>query len=272
MSNSITNEHPYSARSQSQVVNRSTRNPSSNKENARPQTVSNTPRRGAPKKPIFAKKTQPSTSNTTHSNAQNVKKNQKTTTYDQQAYLNKNVYPTLRKPDKTTTRGILKKKPSQHKSLLDDRVKWSNENAISTNEQNTEALKRMKFFSGSTKSIKYLTKKFHEASKETKLKHVGTFAFEIVAILDSSISESGAKYSKEFTVRDNFDRMHCIYFEMDQTLKKLIRGSFIRLSGLYNAGNSLFTCYSVRQATEHETFSHEQYVNVSNSYIKNTYL
>ncbi len=91
------------------------------------------------------------------------------------------------------------------------------------------------------------------------------------AILDSSISVSGHKNSKEFTVKDSFDRMHCVFIQVDQCLKKFVRGSYLRLTGLYNSDLNFFNCYSVRQATQHEIFTHEQNVSVSNAFIKKTF-
>jgi len=91
----------------------------------------------------------------------------------------KDVYPTLRKVDNSAN-GILKKKISQRTSKLKDPVKWSNENA---NPNNDDPVRTVKFFSGSTKSIKYLSKKFRENSQNPKLKHAGAFIFEIIGKL-----------------------------------------------------------------------------------------
>jgi len=82
----------------------------------------------------------------------------------------------LRKVDDSTKRSF-KNKANERTSIVKDPVKWSNEN---TNKNNDDHVKILKFFSGSTKSIKYSSKKFKENCGNPKLKHAGAFIFEII--------------------------------------------------------------------------------------------
>jgi hypothetical protein len=54
--------------------------------------------------------------------------------------------------------------------------------------------------------------------------------FEFKAQLDSVISENERTSSKEFTIRDTYERMRCIFYEIDRPMEKLTRGSWIRFA------------------------------------------
>lgn len=88
----------------------------------------------------------------------------------------------------------------------------------------TSQLKELRIFSGTTRSI--LT---FEKQKSSIKEDLGPYYFEIVAQLDSVISEDDSGISgREFTLKDLYGRIHCIFYEMDRTMETYCRDSYLR--------------------------------------------
>ncbi|KAJ8342868.1 hypothetical protein SKAU_G00327960 [Synaphobranchus kaupii] len=71
------------------------------------------------------------------------------------------------------------------------------------------------------------------------------FLFEVFATLDSAVTV-GNHGAKSFLLRDGQDVVHCVFYETDRDLPRLIRGQVHRCVGNYDRGRDLFTCVSVR--------------------------
>lgn len=89
--------------------------------------------------------------------------------------------------------------------------------------------------------------------------------------MDSAVFDNRALYRKEFTIKDSVDRMPCVFNEIDRSMEKITRGSYIRLVGSYDLDTLQFICYSVRQASKSEIFSNSQFMNLTNDYIQKKY-
>ncbi|KAM4795642.1 spermatogenesis-associated protein 22 [Rhinophrynus dorsalis] len=79
--------------------------------------------------------------------------------------------------------------------------------------------------------------------------------FEVLATLDSAVT-SGDHGSKTFLLRDGKNSIHCVFYEIDRELPRLIRGRVHRSMGNYDKNRNLFRCVSVRSASlaEQQTF------------------
>lgn len=77
--------------------------------------------------------------------------------------------------------------------------------------------------------------------------------------------------SKEFVIRDEWNRMSCVYYEIDRCLEKLLRGDYLRLVGSYNLKTEVFTCVSVRKASNKDIFSRKANIDATNVFIKAKY-
>ena len=75
-------------------------------------------------------------------------------------------------------------KTQQHNSKLEDNLNWVNKNKIKTNFQikNKEEYQHLKIFTGTTKSIKYYSKKFQERSRNINMLQIGSHLYEIIGI------------------------------------------------------------------------------------------
>lgn len=254
--------HPFSSLSQSQSQFNGAKK---SKENMKPFSKADF----VPRKPIF----------------QGIVNNnmQKTSNYDQQNYdNNKNVNLTTN--NNQQRRGILKTQTNSNRSNIQANKSFSKQNNNSRaganeakkanenrNDDATENIMQLKIFSGTIKSVKFITRKFDLESNDPKKAHVGNYIFEIIARLDSSVYENRQLKSKEFTVADQYDRMSCIYHEIDQTMGKLIQGSFVRLVGSFHLKSQVFKCFKAKSATEDELFVNAQNITNTNEFIKKKY-
>ena len=99
-----------------------------------------------------------------------------------------------------------------------------------------------------------------------------TFLFRFFKVqLDSAIFHNCESMSKEFVARDEWNRMSCVYHEIDRCLEKLIRGDYIRLVGSFNPATDIFTCFSARKASNKEIFSRKSNIDATNAFIKAKY-
>lgn len=113
----------------------------------------------------------------------------------------------------------------------------------------------LKFLSGTTKSIPYYTRALETNNKNASSSLasskpiVTSFVFEIIGklfskmaclirqleliyipkgSLDSTMSKNFNDNSIEFTIRDQFERLHCVFYEIDRNLDKIPRGIYLR--------------------------------------------
>lgn len=82
-------------------------------------------------------------------------------------------------------KGILKAR--KNNSKLEDNLNWVNNNKIKTDfqQRNKEEYQNLKIFTGTSKSIKYYSKKFQERSRNVSLLQVGSHLYEIIGMVDS---------------------------------------------------------------------------------------
>lgn len=156
-----------------------------------------------PRKQIFPDEKQASNSIRTRNGKENIG-HQGSSNYDYHAYLDKpSIFSNLSKINRqilvnlslklkaiASKRGILKNRTTNPTtSTVNDNLKWVKENAAnSTNidsKRREDDQKLLKFFSGTTKSVIFLTKQFNEDLKRPNLKraHVGNYIFEMIGKL-----------------------------------------------------------------------------------------
>ncbi|XP_052413024.1 spermatogenesis-associated protein 22-like [Carassius gibelio] len=91
--------------------------------------------------------------------------------------------------------------------------------------------------------------------------------FEMFATLDSAVTV-GEHGAKKFLMRDGKEVVHCIYYENDQTLPRLIRGQVHRCVGNYDSQKDTMTCVSVRAASLSEQRNALEAVRVSDAKMR----
>ncbi|XP_043094869.1 spermatogenesis-associated protein 22 [Puntigrus tetrazona] len=95
--------------------------------------------------------------------------------------------------------------------------------------------------------------------------------FEIFATLDSAVT-AGEHGAKKFLMRDGKEVVHCLYYENDQTLPRLIRGQVHRCVGNYDSHKDTMTCVSVRAASLSEQRNALEAVRVSDAKMRDAVL
>jgi hypothetical protein len=124
---------------------------------------------------------------------------------------------------KTPTKGILKSSDATNKRVQNKNHSPAKSEINSKWDQNA-----LKVFSGSTRTISFYERRlFAEDKKGTN--PIGSYLFELVGSLDSAITHDVESARYEFTVKDNFGRLHCVYFDMDnRRMEKIPRDCSIR--------------------------------------------
>uniref|UniRef100_A0A8C1XPC3 Spermatogenesis associated 22 n=1 Tax=Cyprinus carpio TaxID=7962 RepID=A0A8C1XPC3_CYPCA len=95
--------------------------------------------------------------------------------------------------------------------------------------------------------------------------------FEMFATLDSAVTV-GEHGAKKFLMRDGKEVVHCLYYEIDQTLPRLIRGQVHRCIGNYDRQKDTMTCVSVRAASMSEQRNALEAVRVSDAKMRDVVL
>jgi hypothetical protein len=86
----------------------------------------------------------------------------------------------------------------------------------------------LKIFSGTTKSVEFSQSKFVQMNKNPNVMNkVGSYMFEIIAQLDSILSEDSSNGACEFSIKDHTGRMHCIFYQIDRKIEKISRDSWM---------------------------------------------
>ncbi|XP_072530936.1 uncharacterized protein spata22 isoform X2 [Salminus brasiliensis] len=140
--------------------------------------------------------------------------------------------------------------------------------------------------SGSENSLQQQKSTVSEAKPETKnslriltaviqgMQHWSQFKdkvpmlFEIFATLDSAVTV-GKYGAKNFLLRDGKGVVPCVYYEIDQTLPRLIRGQVHRCIGNYDRHKNILTCVSVRPASSSEQRNAQEAVKTSDTEMRN---
>ncbi|XP_067670345.1 spermatogenesis-associated protein 22-like [Haliotis asinina] len=77
---------------------------------------------------------------------------------------------------------------------------------------------------------------------------LGPHLFEMFGVLDSAVVSDKTGTGKEFVLRDETDTIHCIFYEIDRSLPRLIRGQWQRCVGTVEHKSGRLKCVSVRAA------------------------
>lgn len=142
-------------------------------------------------------------------------------------------------------------------------------------EPNLSLPDQLRVLSSTIKSVQEYTALFEAANsrsgdknKKLLVKLVpSSFLFEIIGQLDSTVTESSQTGGKEFSIMDTTGRIHCVFYEIDYKLEKMIRGKHIRCMGKFNLREKLFKCSRVHVATDQQIYEHEEYVNLTDNLI-----
>ncbi|XP_041347949.1 spermatogenesis-associated protein 22-like isoform X2 [Gigantopelta aegis] len=103
------------------------------------------------------------------------------------------------------------------------------------------------------KSLKVLTlatssiKKWHQMNIQ-----LCPVIFEVYGIIDSAVLRDKTGLGKEFLLRDEEDKLHCVFYEIDRELPRLIRGQWHRCVGSLDSRTGVMKCVSVRPASNEE--------------------
>lgn len=90
--------------------------------------------------------------------------------------------------------------------------------------------------------------------------------------MDSTVSTDSNSGSREFSIKDSTGRIHCIFYEIDRTLDRFVRDSWIRCIGKFNTKKKIFQCMKVRLVkNQSELFGFGFLVNQTNSFIRSKY-
>lgn len=120
----------------------------------------------------------------------------------------------------------------------------------------------LRLLSATTESAQVIAKNFSEA------KNSGPYLFEMIAQLDSTVSEASARGAREFSIKDKHGRIQCIFYEIDRGLERLVRDAWLRCIGKFDSKKRLFQCVSVRLVkSESELLAFGFRVNTTNSYL-----
>ncbi|KAJ8267253.1 hypothetical protein GJAV_G00140380 [Gymnothorax javanicus] len=111
-------------------------------------------------------------------------------------------------------------------------------------------------------SLRILTTVIEGMKHWSKFKDRVAFLFEVFATLDSAVT-AGNHGAKSFLLRDGKDTVHCVFYETDRDLPRLIRGQVHRCVGNYDRRRDVFTCVSVRPASSSEQRNAQESVKVS---------
>ena len=203
-------------------------------------------------------------------------------TYEYLSYLenkkDNNTYPTAKLT--IPTKGILKNSTNKQTTSTGTNSSKKESNAskqiVSNNNNSSISLKNepknLRIFAGTSKSIKFFNNIFRELESKKSAKSsdafVSPYLFELIARLDSAISEDTSTNACEFTVKDNSGRMDCVFYQIDRKMERIPRDSWIRCIGKMCQRSMLFQCISVRLADEAELFNFGFLVNQSNAFIK----
>ncbi|XP_046569950.1 uncharacterized membrane protein DDB_G0293934-like isoform X2 [Haliotis rubra] len=77
---------------------------------------------------------------------------------------------------------------------------------------------------------------------------LGPHLLEVFGVLDSAVVADKSGTGKEFVLRDETDAVHCIFYEIDRSLPRLIRGQWQRCVGTVEHKSGRLKCVSVRAA------------------------
>ncbi|XP_048252023.1 spermatogenesis-associated protein 22-like isoform X2 [Haliotis rufescens] len=81
---------------------------------------------------------------------------------------------------------------------------------------------------------------------------LGPHMLEVFGVLDSAVVTDKSGTGKEFVLRDETDTVHCIFYEIDRSLPRLIRGQWQRCVGSVEHKSGRLKCVSVRAAGAEE--------------------
>ncbi|XP_052446136.1 spermatogenesis-associated protein 22-like [Carassius gibelio] len=95
--------------------------------------------------------------------------------------------------------------------------------------------------------------------------------FEMFATLDSAVTV-GEYGAKKFLMRHGKEVVHCLYYENDQTLPRLIRGQAHRCVGNFHREKDIMTCVSVRAASLSEQRNALEAVRASDAEMRDVVL
>ncbi|KAJ8372937.1 hypothetical protein AAFF_G00272610 [Aldrovandia affinis] len=116
-------------------------------------------------------------------------------------------------------------------------------------------------------SLRILTSVIGGMKYWSQYKDRAHFLFELFATLDSAVT-AGSHGAKNFLLRDGQDSVHCVFYETDQDLPRLIRGQPHRCVGTYDVGRGLLTCVSVRPASPSEQRNTQESVKASDAEMR----
>ncbi|XP_061106004.1 spermatogenesis-associated protein 22 isoform X1 [Conger conger] len=116
-------------------------------------------------------------------------------------------------------------------------------------------------------SLRILTTAIGGVKHWSQYKDRAAFLFEVFATLDSAVTV-GSHGAKSFLLRDGKDVVHCVFYETDRELPRLIRGQVHRCVGNYDRGRDLLTCVSVRPASSSEQRNAQESVRASDAEMR----
>ncbi|XP_006815418.1 uncharacterized protein LOC102800873 [Saccoglossus kowalevskii] len=102
------------------------------------------------------------------------------------------------------------------------------------------------------KSLKIITATIEGMKHWKEVSSNINLLFEVYAMVDSAVSTRTDGCGKQFILRDTNNSVKCIFFEIDRSIPKIIRGQYYRCIGNLFEDSGCFHCVSIRIATQQE--------------------
>ncbi|KAL5016697.1 hypothetical protein ScPMuIL_006286 [Solemya velum] len=118
-------------------------------------------------------------------------------------------------------------------------------------------------------NMHFLTSRISDIKRWSQNKDRIPLIFEIFGIVDSAMLQDSSGTGKEFKLKDETGTIQCVFYEIDRSLSRLIRGQWYRCVGNFDSRTQKLGCVSVRVAGTEERSSAEIAREKSNRTMEN---